>query len=187
MADAGKCLEGKVVVVTGGGRGIGRGMAMLAAAQGASVIVNDLGSSVDGESGASAQPADEVVAEIKAAGGKAAASYDSVSEPKSAEKIVQCALDNFKRIDGVINNAGILRDRIFHRMSIVDFDQVIKVHLYGAFYVSRAAAISCDHCKKRARRASPTRPRSMPSGVSRTSALSARRCRRNSAREVNMR
>ncbi len=78
--------------------------------------------------------------EIRKAGGKAVANFESVAEPKSAENIVQCALDNFRRIDGVINNAGILRDRIFHRMSVVDFDQVIKVHLYGAFYVSRAAA-----------------------------------------------
>jgi len=134
------CLEGKVVVVTGAGRGIGRGMAMLAAKEGAKVVVNDLGASVDGEGAASQQPAEEVVEEIRKAGGQAVANFESVSEPKSAEKIVQCALDNFKRIDGVINNAGILRDRIFHRMSVVDFDQVIKVHLYGAFYVSRAAA-----------------------------------------------
>ncbi len=140
MAGAAKCLEGKTVVITGAGRGIGRGMAMLAAAQGANVVVNDLGASVDGEGSSSETPADEVVAEIKKAGGNAVACYDSVSEPQSAEKIVQCALDNFKRIDGVINNAGILRDRIFHRMSVVDFDQVIKVHLYGAFYVSKAAA-----------------------------------------------
>jgi NAD(P)-dependent dehydrogenase (short-subunit alcohol dehydrogenase family) len=115
-------------------------MAMLAAKEGASVVVNDLGATVDGEGAASQQPAEVVVEEIRKAGGKAVANYESVAEPKSAEKIVQCALDNFKRIDGVINNAGILRDRIFHRMSVVDFDQVIKVHLYGAFYVSRAAA-----------------------------------------------
>ena len=134
------CLEGKVIVVTGAGRGIGRGMAMLAAKEGAKVVVNDLGAAVDGEGAASQQPAEEVVQEIRKAGGEAVASYDSVAEPKSAENIIQCALDNFKRIDGVINNAGILRDRIFHRMSIVDFDQVIKVHLYGAFYMSRAAA-----------------------------------------------
>ena len=134
------CLEGKVVIVTGAGRGIGRGMAMLAAKEGAKVVVNDLGASVDGEGAASQQPAEEVVQEIRKAGGEAVANYESVAEPKSAENIIQCALDHFKRVDGVINNAGILRDRIFHRMSIVDFDQVIKVHLYGAFYVSRAAA-----------------------------------------------
>ncbi|HRD78896.1 MAG TPA: SDR family oxidoreductase [Hyphomicrobiaceae bacterium] len=140
MAGSQPCLDGKVVVVTGAGRGIGREMAILAAKEGAKVVVNDLGSSVDGEGASSQQPADEVVETIRKAGGKAVANFESVSEPKSAENIIKTAIDAFGRVDGVINNAGILRDRIFHRMSVVDFDQVIKVHLYGAFYVSRAAA-----------------------------------------------
>jgi NAD(P)-dependent dehydrogenase (short-subunit alcohol dehydrogenase family) len=134
-----KCLQDKVVVVTGAGRGIGRGMALLAAAEGAKVVVNDLGGSTDGE-GRDTSPADDVVAEIKKAGGKAVANYDSVAEAESAQKIIQTAIDNFGRIDCVVNNAGILRDRIFHRMSVVDFEMVIKVHLMGSFYMSRAAA-----------------------------------------------
>jgi NAD(P)-dependent dehydrogenase (short-subunit alcohol dehydrogenase family) len=134
-----KCMQDKVVVVTGAGRGIGRGMALLAAAEGAKVVVNDLGGSTDGE-GRDTSPADEVVAEIKKSGGKAVANYDSVAEPESALKIVQTAIDNFGRIDAVVNNAGILRDRIFHRMSVVDFEMVIKVHLMGSFYMARAAA-----------------------------------------------
>jgi hypothetical protein len=134
-----KCLQDKVVVVTGAGRGIGRSMALLAAAEGAKVVVNDLGGSTEGE-GADAKVADEVVAEIKKAGGHAVANYDSVAEAESAQKIIQTAIDNFGRIDGVINNAGILRDRIFHRMSMVDWEMVLKVHLFGSFYVSRAAA-----------------------------------------------
>jgi NAD(P)-dependent dehydrogenase (short-subunit alcohol dehydrogenase family) len=138
MAQA-KCMQDKVVVVTGAGRGIGRGMAMLAAAEGAKVVVNDLGGSTDGE-GRDTSPADDVVAEIKKAGGRAVANYDSVAEAESAQKIIQCAIDNFGRIDSVVNNAGILRDRIFHRMSVVDFEMVIKVHLMGSFYMSRAAA-----------------------------------------------
>lgn len=135
-----KCMEGKVLVVTGAGRGIGREMAILAAKEGASVVVNDLGIATDGEGAASQAPADEVVETITKAGGKAVANFESVAEPKSAENIIKAAIDRFGRIDAVINNAGILRDRIFHRMSVVDWDQVIKVHLYGAFYVSRAAA-----------------------------------------------
>ena len=138
MATA-KCMQDKVVVVTGAGRGIGRGMALLAAAEGAKVVVNDLGGSTDGE-GRDTSPADDVVAEIKKAGGKAVANYDSVAEADSATKIVQTAIDNFGRIDAVVNNAGILRDRIFHRMSVVDFEMVIKVHLMGSFYMARAAA-----------------------------------------------
>ena len=140
MAGNQPCLDGKVVVVTGAGRGIGREMALLAAKEGAKVVVNDLGASVDGEGASSQQPADEVVELIRKGGGKAVANFESVAEPKAAENIIKTAIDAFGRVDGVINNAGILRDRIFHRMSVVDFDQVIKVHLYGAFYVSRAAA-----------------------------------------------
>ena len=134
------CMDGKVLLVTGAGRGIGREMAILGAKEGAKVVVNDLGGSVDGEGATSQQPAEEVVETIKKAGGQAVANFNSVADPQSAQAIVQAAVDNFGRIDAVINNAGILRDRIFHRMSIEDWKQVIDVHLNGAFYVSRAAA-----------------------------------------------
>ena len=140
MAAGKKGLEGKVVVVTGAGGGIGREMALLAAREGASVIVNDLGGAVDGEGGGSNTPAQNVVDEIKKGGGKAAANFESVSDPAGAERIIKQAVDTFGKIDGVINNAGILRDRIFHRMSHMDWKQVIDVHLNGAFNVSRAAA-----------------------------------------------
>ena len=135
----GKALEGKVVIVTGAGRGIGREVALAAGREGAKVVVNDLGGAVDGE-GASTAPAQEVVDEIKKAGGQAVANFDSVAEPGPAANIVKTAVDAFGRIDGVVNVAGILRDRIFHRMSVVDWDLVLKVHLFGTFYVSRAAA-----------------------------------------------
>jgi NAD(P)-dependent dehydrogenase (short-subunit alcohol dehydrogenase family) len=136
----GKCLEGKVVVVTGAGRGIGREIALLAAAEGGKVVVNDLGGSAEGE-GADVGPAQQVVNDIRAAGGQAVASGDSVAEPQGAERIIQAAIDNFGRVDCVVNNAGILRDRIFHKMSVVDFETVIKVHLLGSFYMSKAAAL----------------------------------------------
>ena len=135
----GKALEGKVVIVTGAGRGIGREVALAAGREGAKVVVNDLGGAVDGE-GASTAPAQEVVDEIKKEGGQAVANFDSVAEPGPAANIVKTAVDAFGRIDGVVNVAGILRDRIFHRMSVVDWDLVLKVHLFGTFYVSRAAA-----------------------------------------------
>lgn len=134
------CMEGKVLIVTGAGRGIGREMAILGAKEGAKVVVNDLGGSVDGEGGASQQPAEEVVETIRKAGGQAIANFNSVADPSTAQAIVKAAVENFGRVDAVINNAGILRDRIFHRMSIQDWQQVIDVHLNGAFYVSRAAA-----------------------------------------------
>jgi NAD(P)-dependent dehydrogenase (short-subunit alcohol dehydrogenase family) len=134
-----KYLEGKVIVVTGAGRGIGREIAIQAAAEGAKVVVNDLGGSAEGE-GASAAPSEEVVERIRSNGGEAMANFDSVAEPGPAANIVETAVKTFGRIDGVVNNAGILRDRIFHRMSVVDFELVIKVHLMGTFYVSRAAA-----------------------------------------------
>jgi NAD(P)-dependent dehydrogenase (short-subunit alcohol dehydrogenase family) len=134
-----KMMQDKVVVVTGAGGGIGRDIALAMAASGARVVVNDIGTSTTGE-GTDAGPAQKVVDEIKAAGGQAVASTDSVSEAASASRIVQCAVDSFGRIDGVVNNAGILRDRFFHKMSLDEWDAVIKVHLYGSYYMSRAAA-----------------------------------------------
>ena len=134
-----KMMEGKVVVVTGSGRGIGRDMALQMAAEGAAVVVNDLGVSVDGsESGET--PAAEVVREIESRGGRAVASYESVSDWVAAGRIVQCAMDTFGRIDVVVNNAGILRDRFFFNMSVDEWRAVIDVHLHGSFFVSRAAA-----------------------------------------------
>jgi len=135
-----RCLDGKVIVVTGAGRGIGREMALLAARHGAKVVVNDLGGSAEGE-GRDAGPAQEVVNEIRAAGGNAVANVDSVGDAKGGDAIIKTALDAFGRIDGVVNNAGILRDRIFHRMSVADWEAVIQVHLNGSFYVAKAAAL----------------------------------------------
>jgi NAD(P)-dependent dehydrogenase (short-subunit alcohol dehydrogenase family) len=134
-----KLLEGKVIVVTGAGRGIGRATALMLADKGAKVVVNDIGGNPDG-SGNDAAPAQEVVNEIKAAGGDAVANFDSVTSWEGGEKIVQSAIDSFGRLDGVINNAGNLRDVIFHKMSEEDFDAVLAVHLKGTFNVSRAAA-----------------------------------------------
>jgi NAD(P)-dependent dehydrogenase (short-subunit alcohol dehydrogenase family) len=134
-----RLLDGKVVVITGAGGGIGRELALAAAAQGAHVVVNDIGTSVHGE-GADQGPAQKVADEITAAGGKAIANTDSVSEWNAAQRIVSCALDHFGRIDAVVNNAGILRDRMFHKMSPDEWDSVIRVHLSGSFYVARAAA-----------------------------------------------
>jgi NAD(P)-dependent dehydrogenase (short-subunit alcohol dehydrogenase family) len=137
---SGNMLEGKVAVVTGAGRGIGRATAICLAANGAKVVVCDVGAGVTGE-GLDAGPAQQVVAEITQANGqgRAVANTDSVADWTAAQNIVQTAIDNFGRIDIVVNNAGILRDRMFHYMSPEEWDAVIKVHLYGAFYVSRAA------------------------------------------------
>jgi NAD(P)-dependent dehydrogenase (short-subunit alcohol dehydrogenase family) len=132
-------VAGKVAIVTGAGRGIGRGIAMLLAREGASVVVNDVGASLDG-SGADVGPAQQVVDEIKKGGGKAVPSTLSIAEPQSADQIVQSALDAFGRVDIVVNNAGILRDRIFHKMSWSDWSDVISVHLHGSFNMSRAVA-----------------------------------------------
>jgi len=132
-------LENKVVVVTGAGGGIGRDIALLMAQYGASVVVNDIGASLSGE-GQDQGPAEQVVNEIKSAGGKAVANTDSVADAASASRIIETALDVFGRIDCVVNNAGILRDRIFHKMNEDEWDAVLRVHLYGSFFVSRAAA-----------------------------------------------
>jgi NAD(P)-dependent dehydrogenase (short-subunit alcohol dehydrogenase family) len=132
-------LDGKVVAVTGAGRGIGRAIAMLCAAEGASVVVNDFGGAADG-SGADTGPAESVVAEIKAAGGSAVANLASITDPSGAESIIEDGVKAFGRIDGVVNNAGFLRDTIFHKMSVLDWQQVIDVHLNGYFYVAKAAA-----------------------------------------------
>ncbi len=128
-------VEDKVVVVTGGGSGIGREFALAFAAEGAKVVVNDLARDAEGRSAA-----DKVVAEIREAGGSAAASTDSVSDWDAAHRIVQTALDSFGRIDCVVNNAGILRDRFFFNMSREEWQAVVDVHLNGSFFVARAAA-----------------------------------------------
>jgi NAD(P)-dependent dehydrogenase (short-subunit alcohol dehydrogenase family) len=131
-------VQDRVVVVTGAGGGLGREYALTLAKEGASVVVNDLGGSRDG-TGAGHNMADQVVEEIKAAGGRAAANYDSVAEPQGAENIIKTALDEFGKVDGVVSNAGILRDGTFHKMSFENWDAVLKVHLYGGYNVIRAA------------------------------------------------
>ena len=132
-------LDDKVVIVTGAGRGIGRDIALLAAAEGAKVVVNDPGVSAAG-TGHDDGPAEQVAAEIRAAGGTAVANTDSVAEWDSANRIVRTATEAFGTLHAVVNNAGILRDRIFHNMSVDEWKAVIDVHLHGSFYMARAAA-----------------------------------------------
>jgi NAD(P)-dependent dehydrogenase (short-subunit alcohol dehydrogenase family) len=136
---AGMILKDKVAVVTGSGRGIGREIAVLMARLGAHLVVNDYGGSEGGQGG-SQNPADEVVGIIKGAGGRAAASYDSVATMAGGQRIIKTAIDAFGRVDIVVNNAGILRDRMIFNMSEEEWDSVIDTHLKGTFAVTRAAA-----------------------------------------------
>ena len=132
-------LKGKVAIVTGAGGGIGREIALALAAEGVSIVVNDIGVSLTGEGG-SESPAQETSGLITQKGGKAVISNESVSSWNGAQLIIKKALDTFGKIDIVVNNAGILRDTIFHKMDPSDWENVINVHLNGSFYVSRAAA-----------------------------------------------
>jgi NAD(P)-dependent dehydrogenase (short-subunit alcohol dehydrogenase family) len=132
-------VSNKVAIVTGGGRGIGRAIALALAREGARVVVCDIGASLQG-AGTDAGPAESVAAEIKQMGGEAIASTLSITEPKNADAIVKAALDVFGRVDILVNNAGILRDVIFHKMSWSDWSDVLAVHLNGSFNMSRACA-----------------------------------------------
>ena len=131
-------FDGRVAVVTGAGAGLGRCHALLLASRGAKVVVNDPGVAVDG-SGSSTAIADQVVAEITAAGGTAVASYDSVAEVEGAANIVACAVNNYGRLDILVNNAGVLRDRTFTNLGMDDFALVVQVHLMGTVYCTKAA------------------------------------------------
>ena len=133
-------LEGRVAIVTGAGRGIGRGEALLLAGEGAKVVVNDLGGGPAG-GGADQSPADAVAAEIRDAGGEAVANYDSVATMEGGERIVRTALDAFGRLDILVNNAGILRDRMVFNMSEAEWDSVIDVHLKGHFSTTKHAGL----------------------------------------------
>jgi NAD(P)-dependent dehydrogenase (short-subunit alcohol dehydrogenase family) len=131
-------LDGRVVIITGAGGGLGREYALLLADEGARVVVNDLGGARDG-SGSGQAMADTVVEEIRLAGGTALANYDNIATEAGAQSLVDAAVGEFGTLDGVVNNAGILRDGAFHKMSTENWDAVLKVHLYGGFHVTRAA------------------------------------------------
>jgi NAD(P)-dependent dehydrogenase (short-subunit alcohol dehydrogenase family) len=131
-------FDDQVAIITGAGGGLGKTYALDLARRGAKVVVNDLGGNPDG-TGSGTSPAEETVAEIKAAGGEAVASFDSVATPEGGQAIVDTALSNFGRVDIVINNAGILRDKSFTNMSVEEIDAVLTVHLRGAFFVSQPA------------------------------------------------
>jgi NAD(P)-dependent dehydrogenase (short-subunit alcohol dehydrogenase family) len=136
----GERLNGKVAVVTGSGRGIGRGEALAMAQEGAKIVVNDIGAGPDG-SGQDGSPAHLVVEEIRSMGGEAVANYDSVTTERGGANIIQTAIDNFGQIDILVNNAGILRDKMVFNMTDEEWDSVIKVHLYGHFFTTKHAAI----------------------------------------------
>ncbi len=140
-------LDEKVAVITGAGRGIGRGEALLFAEEGAKVVVNDLGGEWDG-TGADQRTASQVVDEIRAAGGEAVAHFEDVSEEAGARSLIAQALESWGRLDIVVNNAGILRDRMVFNMSVEEWDAVMKVHLRGHFLITRAA---CRHWRDRAK------------------------------------
>ena len=140
-----RLLEGKVAVITGSGRGIGREEALLMAKHGAKIVVNDLGAHFDGSGQATATPAQDVVADIKKMGGDAVANGESVADYKGAKRIIECALDTFGKLNIVVNNAGILRDRMIFNMSEEDWDAVIAVHLKGSFNMARHA---CEYWRE---------------------------------------
>jgi NAD(P)-dependent dehydrogenase (short-subunit alcohol dehydrogenase family) len=140
-------LEGKVAVITGAGRGIGRGEALLFAQEGARLVVNDLGGEWDG-TGADPRAASQVVDAIKSSGGEAVPHFEDISEPEGAQSLIRLALDTWGRLDVVVNNAGILRDRMIFNMSVEEWDAVIKVHLRGHFLVTREA---CAYWRERSK------------------------------------
>jgi NAD(P)-dependent dehydrogenase (short-subunit alcohol dehydrogenase family) len=140
-------LDGKVAVVTGAGRGIGRGEALLLAAEGARVVVNDVGGDWDG-TGEDPRPASEVVEEIRRSGGEAVPHFDDISEPDGATTLIGLALNTWGRLDCLVNNAGILRDRMVFNMSVEEWDAVIKVHLRGTFLCTQVA---CSHWRDRSK------------------------------------
>lgn len=136
----GEMLNNRVAVITGAGNGLGRAEAIAMAAQGAKVVVNDLGTSHDGK-GASSEAADRVVEQIKNAGGEAVANYDSVANEEGAKNIIQAAINNYGRLDILINNAGIIRTDVVWDIKTEDWDAMVKTHLYGTFYCTRSASM----------------------------------------------